>query len=91
MIAILLVALFTAVALTSAITLADAAVRSRNAVRLLRGDLVRIDQVRSVIVRFEESFAEDNAARMPALRPVSAVRASQRRLSRSPARLCAAA
>ena len=46
MIASLLVALFATVALASAVSLADAAVRGRNAFRLLRGDLTRIDEVR---------------------------------------------
>jgi hypothetical protein len=88
MIATLLVALFATVALASAASLADAAVRGRNAFRLLRGDLARIDGVRRVTVQFADVEAP---ARMPALRPVSAVRSSQRRPARVPERLRAAA
>lgn len=90
MIATLLVALFATVALASAISLADAAVRGRNAFRLLRGDLARIDGVRRVTVQFAGLEAP---ARMPALRPaaVSAARSSQRRTVRAPERLRAAA
>jgi hypothetical protein len=89
MIASLLVALFATVALASAVTLADAAVRGRNAFRLLRGDLARIDGLRRVTVRFE---GVTGGSAMPALRPapVSAVRSS-RRTVRAPERLRAAA
>ena len=66
MIATLLVALFATVALASAVSLADAAVRGRNAFRLLRGDLARTDDVRRVTVQF---VGEEAPARMPALRP----------------------
>ena len=68
MIATLLVALFAAIALASAATLADAAVRGRNAFRLLRGDLARIDAVREVTVRFA---GEDAWKPLPVLRPVA--------------------
>ena len=89
MIATLLVALFATIALASAVTLADAAVRGRNAFRLLRGDLVRIDAVRRVTVQFADIEA---AQRMPALRavPVKAGRSASRRV-RAPERLRAAA
>lgn len=89
MIAILLVALFATVALASVATLADAIVRSRIALRQLRGDLVRNDLVRMVTVTMDGG--ED--VRMPALRavPVSAGRRSPRRTLRSPAPLRAAA
>ncbi len=89
MIALLLAALFAALAVASAVTLADAVVRGRNAFRLLRGDLARIDAVRTVTVRFEGDHAP---ARMPALRPagVSAARLSRRTL-RAPEPLRAAA
>jgi hypothetical protein len=89
MIATLLVALFATIALASAVTLADAVVRGRNAFRLLRGDLARIDSIRHVTVRFEGASAP---AAMPALRPaaVSAAR-SARRTVRAPERLRAAA
>jgi len=89
MIASLLVALFATVALASAVSLADAAVRGRNAFRLLRGDLARIDEVRRVTVQF---VGVEAPARMPALRPaVSAVRSSQRRTARALEPLRAAA
>ncbi len=90
MIATLLVALFATIAVASAVSLADAAVRGRNAFRLLRGDLARIDGVRRVTVQFETNEAP---ARMPALRPatVSATRSSPRRTVRAPERLRAAA
>lgn len=68
MIAILLVALFAAVAIASATTLADAAVRGRNAFRLLRGDLARANEQPRVTVRFE---GEDQWQPLPALRPIS--------------------
>jgi|GEM_PF-4430116 len=89
MIALLLATLFAALAVASAFTLADAAVRGRNAFRLLRGDLARIDAVRNVTVRIEGNNA---LVRMPALRPaaVSSARSS-RRTQRTPERLCAAA
>jgi hypothetical protein len=68
MIATLLVALFAAVAVTSVITLADAAVRGRNAFRLLRMDSAQVDGERRVTVRFE---GEDMWQPLPALRPLS--------------------
>ena len=88
MIATLLVALFATIALASAATLADAAVRGRNAFRLLRGDLARIDSLRHVTVRFEAG----ETSRMPALRPAALKAArSVRRPARAPERLRAAA
>lgn len=89
MIAMLLLALFATVALASAVALADAAVRGRNAFRLLRGDLARIDALRRVTVRFE---GEEAARQIPALRPaaISAAR-SVRRPVRAPERQRAAA
>jgi len=89
MIALLLAALFAALAIASALTLADAVVRGWNAFRLLRGDLARIDALRNVTVRIEGDYSP---ARMPALRPaaVSAARLS-RRTVRAPERLRAAA
>lgn len=85
--AILLVALFATIAAASVITLADAAVRGRNAFRLVRGDMTRINADRFVSVTFAD-YAE--SARMPALRPaggalLTAARASHRRAVRSPA------
>ena len=91
MIATLLVALFATIALASAVTLADAAVRGRNAFRLLRGDLARIDAVRRVTVEFADI---ETAQRMPALRaaPVKAGRSVARPARvRAPERLRAAA
>lgn len=90
MITTLLVALFATVALASVASLADAAVRGRNAFRLLRGDLARIDGLREVTVRFEGG---ETPARMPALRPtaLSAARSSSRRTVPAPERLRAAA
>ena len=88
MIATLLVALFATVALASAVSLADAAVRGRNAFRLLRGDLARIDSVRRVTVRFEGVTA---TAPMPALRNAPVSQRSTRRPARSPKPLRAAA
>ena len=88
MIATMLVALFAAVALASAVTLADAVVRGRNAFRLLRGDLVRIDSMRKVTVRFERV---NPPAAMPALRAVAVSPRSTRRSAQAPQRLRAAA
>ena len=68
MIAFLLVALFAAVAVTSVATLADAAVRGRNAFRLLRSERVSADEDRRVTVRFE---GEDMWQPLPALRPLA--------------------
>ncbi len=82
MIAILLVALFAAVAVASALTLADAAVRGRTAVRQVRGELARCEAIRMITVTFEDfSGSAADGPRMPALRPacVSASRSSQRR------------
>ena len=89
MIAILLVALFATVALASIVTLADSIVRSRLALRQLRGDLVGNDLVRMVTVTMDG----EGDVRMPALRvvPVSAGRRSPRRTLRAPAQLRAAA
>ena len=56
MIAILLVALFAAVAVTSVATLADAAVRGRNAFRLLRSERVSAHEDRRVTVRFDSGL-----------------------------------
>ena len=89
MIASLLVALFATVALASAVTLADAVARGRNAFRLLRGDLARIDKQRRVTVRFE---GVNGAQAMPVLRaaPVSAIRSPRRSVrSREPLRAAA--
>ncbi len=90
MIATLLVALFATIALAGAVTLADAAVRGRNAFRLLRGDLARIDALRRVTVRFE---GEEAPRGLPALRPaaLTPVRVSPRRTLRAPERQRAAA
>ncbi len=90
MIGSLLVALFATVAVASVVTLADAAARGRNAFRLLRGDLARIDGLRQVTVRLE---GENALERFPALRPAafSATRSSQHRKARAPERLRAAA
>lgn len=77
MLAILLVALFAAIAVASAVTLADAAVRGRNAVRLLRGELRRAGSVRRVTVSFD---------REPAVLPLPPLRSlaisARRRVSR---------
>lgn len=89
MFAILLTALFVTIALASTVTLADAAVRSRNAIRLLRGDLARIDAVRRVTVAFE---GQPVPAGIPALRiTLKGAARSVRRPARSPERLRAAA
>ncbi len=88
MIATLLVALFATVAVASAVTLTDAVVRSRNAFRLLRGDLVRIDTLRRVTVRFE---GDDAPLRIPALRTAPISQRLTRRTVRTPERLRAAA
>ncbi len=87
MIATMLLALFATVALASAATLADAVVRGRNAFRLLRGDLARIDSMRKVTVRFEGV----SAVPMPALRAASVNPRPVRRPARQPERLRAAA
>ena len=88
MIATILVALFATIAVASAVTLADAVVRGRNAFRLLRGDLVRIDSLRQITVRFE---GDEAAQRMPALRTAPISKRSPRRTVRAPERLRAAA
>ncbi|MFA9200977.1 MAG: hypothetical protein ACEQR8_07280 [Cypionkella sp.] len=80
MIALLLVALFATVALTSVWAVADAAVRSRNAFRLLRGDLARIDAARRVSV----SFADDGKV-LP-LPPLRSLAVSARRRAARQAR-----
>ncbi len=82
MIAILLVALFATVAFASALTLVDAAVRGRTAVRQVRGELARCEAIRSITVTFAGfSGSGADGSRMPALRPagVSAGRSSKRR------------
>ncbi|GGD89365.1 hypothetical protein GCM10011515_06320 [Tsuneonella deserti] len=90
MIASLLLALFATVAVTSFVALADGVLRSRNAFRLLRGDLARIDTFRNVTVRFE---GVNSSAPMPVLRPaaISAARAARRPAARVAERLRAAA
>ena len=88
MIATMLVALFVTVALASAATLADAVVRGRNAFRLLRGDMARLESVRRVIVQFE---GVGTCAPMPALRGAPVSQRPVRRPARQPERLRAAA
>ena len=88
MIATVLVALFATIAVASAVTLADAVVRSRNAFRLLRGDLARIDTLRRVTVRYE---GEEAPRGIPAMRAASVSQRSTRRPARTPIRLRAAA
>jgi hypothetical protein len=89
MIATLLVAFFATLALASVVTLADAAVRGRNAFRLLRAEMGRIDDGRRVAVWFEGMEA---SARKPARRPVAIVTArATPRNTRAPERLRAAA
>jgi hypothetical protein len=85
----LLVALFAAIAAASALTIADAAVRGRSALRLLRGELARNDAVRMITVTMDGA----EGPRMPALRqsPLSAVRSARRCAVRAPERLRAAA
>ncbi|MGN3975391.1 hypothetical protein [Tsuneonella sp. SYSU-LHT278] len=89
MTAILLALLFAVVAITSALTLADCAVRGRNAFRHVRRELARSDAVRMITVTMDGA----DGARMPALRPVtlSAGRPSQRRTARVSAPLRVAA
>lgn len=82
MIAFLLVTLFATIAVASVVTLADAAVRGRNAFRLVRGDMARAVSDRRMTVTFMDTLAE---TRMPALRPVRAGRESLRRTLRAPA------
>lgn len=86
--AILLVTLFAAVAFASVLTLADAAVRGRNAFRLVSGDAARMNADRRVTVTFVDSAPEQ---RMPALRAISAVRSTSRRAVRPTQPLRAAA
>jgi hypothetical protein len=88
MIATMLVTLFATVVLASVATLVDAVVRGRNAFRLLRGDLARIDSMRRVTVRFE---SVSTSAPMPALRAAAVSQRPARRPVRSPERLRAAA
>lgn len=83
MLAILLVALFATIALASAVTLADGVVRGRNAIRLLRGDLARIDALRGVTV----SYAGE--PEVPALPPLRSLAISARRRVVQPARAAA--
>lgn len=77
MIAILFVALFATVAVASALTLADAVVRGRIAIRQVRGALVQCEAIRVITVTMEGV----ECPRIPALRPVSLSggRSSQRR------------
>ena len=83
MIAFLLTALFAAIALVSAVAVADGAVRGRNAVRLLRGDLARVDALKIVTVSFER---EGEALSLPPLRSLAI--SARRRVAR-PARAAA--
>lgn len=68
MIAILLIALFATIALASAATLADGVVRGRNAFRLLRGDLGRIEAVQRVTVTYA---GEAEALPLPPMRSLA--------------------
>ena len=79
MIAVLSLALLATVAVASVLALADAAVRGRNAFRLLRGDMARLASDRQITVTFAD--VAGNSA-MPVLRPVSANRVSRRRTVR---------
>lgn len=80
MTAILLFALFAAIVSASALTLVDAALRGRTAVRRLRGDLARLELARQVSVRFADEAAVASA-------PRSAQRVSvKRRATRQPVR-----
>ena len=65
MVAILLAALFAAVAAGSIGVLADSAVRGRNTFRQLRGQLARLETAPRIRVIIVEPFAE---APLPALR-----------------------
>lgn len=89
MTAILLALLFAVVAVASMLTLADCAVRGRNAFRQVRLELARSDAVRIITVTMDGA----EGARMPALRPaaLSAGRPSQRRTARVSAPLRVAA
>jgi hypothetical protein len=89
MTAILLAVLFATVAVASALTLADAVVRGRTAVRQVRDELARCEAVRMITVTMDGA----EGARMPALRPavLSAGRSPQRRAVRGSASLRAAA
>lgn len=75
MTAILLAALFATVAVASAATLADAAVRGRNAFRLLRGDAARIAAGRRITVTFVDAI---HNTPLPPLRAISGGRAPGR-------------
>ena len=77
MIALLLAALFAALAVLSAVTLADAAVRGRNAFRLLRGDLARLDTGRAVTVSYD---CENEILPLPPLRSLAI--SARRRVAR---------
>lgn len=90
MIAILLGALFAVAALASVAAIADAAVRGRNAFRLLSGELARIDSRRQISVTIEGFRL---AARTPAMRAhsLSVGRLPARRPVRALVPLCAAA
>lgn len=89
MTAFLLVALFATVAVASALTIADAAVRGHSALRSLRVENARGDALRMITVTMEGI----EGTRMPALRSVPAVsaRSARRCAVRSPAPMRAAA
>jgi len=76
MFATFLIALLATATVASTFVIADAAVRGRNAFRLLRGDIARLQAPRRVRVTFVDAVVE---TRIPALRPISAVRSSPRR------------
>lgn len=77
MIAILLVALFATVAVASVVSLVDGVVRGRNAFRLLRGDLARLDAVQRVTVSYRD---EPEALPLPPLRSLAV--SARRRVAR---------
>jgi uncharacterized membrane protein YecN with MAPEG domain len=76
MVAFLLVTLFAVVAAASALTIADAVMRARCALRHLRGELARGEAIRMITVSMDEA----ETLPMPSLRPapLSAVRAGRR-------------
>lgn len=77
MTALLLIALFALVALASAATIADAAVRSRNAFRQMRGELALAGSEAAVTVQWV-----DGAPEMLPLPPLRALRVSATRRMR---------
>lgn len=83
MLAIFTTALFAAIGLMSAGVIADGLVRSRNAIRLLRGDHARGDAVRRVTVSYSR---EPELLPLPPLRSLAV---SARRRAARPARLAA--